>query len=199
MKSLISPILLLSARALVLTAVLCWSRPAIVRAETQPAPDSTLRFADRPLSINFVLGFATPTGEIGGTAEYNFADQIAAGVGIGTSPVGAQLAASGRLRFARWGGAEVAHALDFVAAFSTGPYEGFNPKGDNGYWRERAYWIQGGLDYEFVRREGFHLATGLGFAALMGSSSAHETCVDYCPKSPQDFWPTVHITLGLSI
>jgi hypothetical protein len=178
--------------------VLCWICPAVARAETPLVPEGQLRFTDKPLTVNFVLGFATPTGEIGATAEYNFANWFAAGAGVGTNSIGTQLAAFGRFRLATYQGPGVAHGLDLVAAFSTGQYEWPIANGDSGYWKERAYWIQAGLDYE-VLRPGFRFATGIGFASLAGSSNARQVCVDYCPKAPQSILPTMHVTFGFGI
>jgi len=173
--------------------------PAVASGQTQPAPQRVLRFTDTPLAVGFVLGIGTPVGEIGGTAEYSFSDRLAAGIGVGTSNVGVQVAASGRLRLALYQGPGVAHAFDFVAAFASGRYQGgIFLMGDNGYWDERAYWVQGSLDYE-VLRSGFRFATGFGFAQLVGSSDAKQVCVDYCPKAPRDLWPTMHVTIGFAI
>jgi len=174
--------------------------PAAARAQTPPAPQQPLRFSDKPLAVGLVLGIATPVGEIGGTAEYSLADRFAAGIGVGTSNVGVQVAASGRFRLALYQGLGVAHAFDFVAAFATGRYQGgIFLMGDNGYWDERAYWFQGSIDYEVLTWSGFRLATGIGFAQLVGSSNAKQVCVDYCPNAPRNLWPTVHVTLGFAI
>ena len=173
--------------------------PAVAHAQLQPAREPVLRFSDKPLALSFVLGIATPEGEIGGTAEYSFADRFAAGIGVGTSNVGVQVAASGRLRLALHERPGVAHAFDFVAAFATGRYQGgIFLKSDDGNWDERAYWFQGSFDYE-VLRSGFRFATGLGFANLLGSSDAKQVCVDYCPRAPRGLWPTIHVTLGFAI
>jgi len=177
---------------------LVWICPLAARAQTQSTTESPMRFADRPLSINLVLGVATPTGEAGITAEYSFSDRFAAGVGAGESLLGIQLAAFGRVRLVTWGRHDTAHGLDFVAAFSTGEYEGIFFSGDSGTWKERAYWVQNGIDYEHVTRSGFHFATGIGVAVLVGSSDVRQDCVDSCPKPPQSVWPTIHVTFGFS-
>ena len=122
--------------------------PAIAHPETQPAPASVLRFADKPLTLNLVLGLGTPTGEIGATAEYSLTDLLAVGVGVGIGVGGPQLATSGRFRLALYEGPHVAHGFDFVAAFATGRYGELTWGGDlTGTYSERAYWIQLGLDY----------------------------------------------------
>ena len=185
--------------ALIVMVVLLFGLfPSLVRAEPQPAPESSLRFTYRPLSINFVLGFATPTGEIGGAVEYNLASRFATGVGVGLSPFGTQVAASARLRLGLYEGPGVAHGFDLVGAFATGSYGWWKNGGDDGEWKERAYWVQGGLDYE-VLRPGFRFATGMGVAVLAGSSNVQRSCTDYCPHAPQSVWPTMHITLGFGI
>jgi hypothetical protein len=152
----------------------------------------------RPLTINLVLGVGTPTGEIGGTAEYSFVDSFAAGVGVGTDPWGMQLAVSGRFRLKMDEGPHVAHAFDFVAAFATGPYSDLMIGDLSGNLKERAYWVQVGLDYEFLRA-GFHFATGIGLAFLAGTSNVMRMCGDYCPPDPPGVFPTVHLTLGFGI
>jgi hypothetical protein len=72
------------------------------------------------------------------------------------------------------------------------------PAGDSGTWKEWAYWVQYGIDYEHVTRSGFHFATGIGVAVLAGSSDVRQDCVDSCPKPPQSVWPTIHVTFGFS-
>jgi len=74
---------------------------AVAHAEESPQAENLFRFTDRPLMVSLVVGFATPTGEIGVTAEYNLTSWFAAGIGVGTNVIGMQLAASGRLRLAR--------------------------------------------------------------------------------------------------
>jgi hypothetical protein len=180
--------------------VLAWFLPLAARADSQLPSNAPLRFTDRPLTINFVLGLATPTGEIGGTAEYNFAEWFAAGVGVGTNFTGTQLAVSGRCRFAQYEGQGVAHGFDFVGAVAGGRYTErlTSPSNsDGGGLKEQAYWVQVGLDYEFIR-SGFHFATGIGVAVLVSSSDVQESCGIYCPTS-SDVLPTVHITLGFGI
>jgi hypothetical protein len=172
--------------------------PSIAHPETQPAPASVLRFADKPLTINLVLGLGTPTGEIGGTAEYSFVDSFAAGVGVGTNPWGTQLAVSGRFRLKKYEGPRVAHAFDFVAAFAMGQYSDLMIGDLSGNLMERAYWVQVDLDYEFLR-SGFHFATGIGLAFLAGTSNVRRMCGDYCPPDPPDVFPTMHLTLGFGI
>ena len=111
--------------------------PLAVRAETQSTTESPMRFADRPLSIDLVLGVATPTGEAGLTAEYSFSDRFAAGVGAGESLLGIQLAALGRVRLVTWGKHDMAHGLDFVAPLQK-TITGYGR--DTYPWNENLHW-----------------------------------------------------------
>jgi hypothetical protein len=170
---------------------------ASARAHGAPAPDDYVGFAEHPLAIGVVFGIATPTGEVGTVVEYSVSHRFAAGVGAGYNFVGLQLAASGRLRLALYEGQGAAHAFAVVAAVATGRYQGgLHFRADDGYWDERAYWLQAGLDYEVLRWSHLRFATGIGFAKLIGSSDAKQVCVDYCPRSPLEVWPTTHVTLG---
>jgi len=171
----------------------CWAWPAVVRAETESVPSTPPRFWDRPLSFNLVLGFGTPTGEVGATAEYSFSKWLAAGAGLGIDPVfGMQTAAFGRLRFGIHEGPRRAHAVSLVGAFSAGEY-GSLFSAEN-YWTGWAYWVQAGIDYEFLGRR-FRFATGLGVAILLGTTEEKR---EGFPGSPLGLLPTVHITVGFN-
>lgn len=175
----------------------CWLCPTVAYTETGPATAAPARFWDRPLSFNGVLGMATPTGEIGGTAEYSFSKRIAAGAGAGVSPSGIQTAAYGRLRLRVTEDQDRAYATSLVGAFSTGPYAWFGNGGDDGDWKERAYWIQLGLDYEILDPR-TRFVIGFGLAMKAGSSNVQRECLDACPHEPLAFLPTLHITFGFN-
>jgi hypothetical protein len=135
----------------------------------------TVRFMDRPVSLNLVLGMATPAGEVGGLVECSVAPWIALGIGIGASFSGPQYGAMLRLRTLRWEKA-AAHALDFVVAGSGGAYEPLYVSSDDPreYTTTVAFWIQPSVEYELLAGTGFRFTAGVG-AAIRAATSA-ETC-----------------------
>jgi len=171
---------------------------------TALADKPIIRFIDRPVSFNLVLGIATPVGEVGGLVECNVIPWMAIGIGVGASPAGPQYGGTIRLRALR-SEKGAAHALDLVAGGSGGAYEKlFNSSDDpRGTPRMLAFWVQPSVEYEFLASSGFRFTTGIGAAVRVARSD--ETCTSTgaaapcSPVSVPPIVPTFNLSFGFAI
>lgn len=133
--------------------------------------------SSRYLRARSHLGYATPVGEVGLTADYSFAPEwaLGAGLGIGSGLNGPspQVAAIARLR--PWHGFQDAFVTNL--SYSTGGYEFFDLKlpmgggvpGDphDTTGADRAHWIQLDVGWERRAAGGFSIRLTTGFAVML--------------------------------
>jgi hypothetical protein len=168
------------------------------------------RFTRRPLSLNAVVGVGSPVGGFGGVVEYSVASRFALGVGAGAGwydggyvrfPGPLQLAALARYRIFVHEGVSDAQAFALVGAFASGRFiYPFLPGNDTSYVDERAYWVQGALEYELQKGNGFRFTAGAGFAALVATSDVKNEYSDAGPIAGTPRWfPSFYVSFGAGI
>jgi hypothetical protein len=154
----------------------------------EPAPDSVPdHFADQRFHLETRLGLSTTVGLLGEVAEYNAADWLAVGGGLGINLDGPIWGVHARLRpitFASRSGRAL-HAITLEGAFSRGQYgsdpfgglfsamcEG-NPDDPESSCFERTQrpewisWAQGELGWEARFASHFTVRTSVGFATAL--------------------------------
>ena len=160
---------------LLAVAASAWPSLAVAREGT--------RFTDRPLTLNAIIGIATPVGELGIMSEYSVSSRFAIGAGAGTNLYGIELGVEGlyRLLLSERG---AAHALSIGLAFSEAPYERpLDGSGDD--WDVRSkhtYWTQTDVRYEFLASYGFKLsiATGVALPVAVTDTECYRSATGSC-------------------
>lgn len=159
------------------TAVIVWPSSALAGERyrvadwpptTDELPAQRFRFTDRPLTLNAVVGAATPVGEAGAVAEYSVDRRFAIGAGAGANPHGPVFGVLASYRALVWERA-AAHALVLGLALSEGSNtrpEFLSFVGEYGQiiHSMHTYWVQSDIGYELLDSGGFHLSIATGVA-----------------------------------
>jgi hypothetical protein len=181
----------------------------VARAETT----SNTEFTSRPWAAYAVAGFGTPVGLLGAVGEYTFINEFALAGGAGVSTAGLDLAVIANFRPLHWSRANQAAAFSTTLAYSTGPWESFDPDlgmshredaNREDYFVRRAHWLQFDLGFEGRSRGGFavRLAGGLGWMLNPGAEECRRHDGTHCDPEPvhwgtQANAPTPVVTLAL--
>jgi hypothetical protein len=150
--------------------------------------EERVRFDHRPFGLQLRLGFATSVGLAGVVGEYDVADWINVGAGLGTNALGPIGGAHVRLRPAvlRTLAGGAAHAFVIETALSRGRYQGSiggifsamcegsadDPRSncyDPPVTTEWVWWGQAEIGWEFRGRSGFVFRATTGVAGLLGT------------------------------
>lgn len=169
-------------------------------AATSPSdPDSGhFHFADRPLTLDGVLGFGTPVGFAGAAVQYDLVSAVSLGAGVGVDSGKPAYAALARFRPFIWNRPERALALEIGSAFSASHYEGqladvAGLAGEGGvtrytqtYTLDLTYWAQFDIGFEMKSRSGLHIVVAHGFAVPLNAGSGFCTVDGTSHRVPCD-------------
>jgi hypothetical protein len=128
-----------------------------------------------PVHLEARLGAGTSVGTIGAVGEWNVAEVLAVGVGVGTNgwPV---LGGGARLRWPIWRSSKFQHAFTLEADYSRSKYRGaadvmaaclHSERCDVKLVPEMAHWFQAELGWELQSRSGFTFRLASGGAWLL--------------------------------
>jgi hypothetical protein len=187
----------------------------IVAVATWPSPAAAaerVRFTDRPLTLNAVVGVATPVGEIGVLGEYSITSRFTVGAGAGANLYGPAFGVVGGYRALFFERAS-AQALAIRLGLSEGPYQ--TPSWLFGLLENQqvvkvthTYWVQAEAGYELLASSGFHLLVATGIAMPFAASDArcdnavgvgtNQPCGDLIDKVYAPLW-TFTVALGFGV
>lgn len=187
--------------------------PAAVASEQQSEPPHP--WQRRPLSVDAVLGIATPWGLGGLSAEYAPIEQLSIGGGIGTNLLGWQYVTMARARFTPEAGSsfyvgagysqgrhdQSESNRDGVFSLFTGPLTAMGHDSERGHEWRVARWLNAELGVDRREPRGLDVRGFVGSAFLLnpGAGSVASPSSDARVLPIRDFMLYAGTALGFSL